>query len=56
MPKNVQTTTQLHSYQTLAKLYSKFSKPGFNMWNMNFQMFKMDLEKAEKPDKIANIR
>ena len=30
MPKNVQTTTQLHSYQTLAKLCSKFSKPGFN--------------------------
>ena len=30
MPKNVQSTTQLHSYHTLAKLCSKFSKPGFN--------------------------
>ena len=30
MPKNVQTTTQLHSFRTLAKQYSKFSKLGFN--------------------------
>ena len=30
MPKNVQTTTQLHSSLMLAKLCSKFSKPGFN--------------------------
>ena len=30
MPKNVQTTTQLHSSHMLAKQYSKFSKPGFN--------------------------
>ena len=30
---------------------SKFSKPGFNsMWTMNFQMFKLDLEKAEEPE------
>ena len=29
----------------------KFSKPGFNStWTMNFQMFKVDLEKAEKPE------
>ena len=28
-PKNVQTTTQLHSSHTLAKQCSKFSKPGF---------------------------
>ena len=27
------------------------SKPGFsNMWTMNFQMFKLDLEKAEEPE------
>ena len=33
---------------TLAKEYSKFSKLGFNsMWTVNFQMFKLDLEKAE---------
>ena len=30
MPKNAQTTAQLHSSHTLAKLCSKFSKPGFN--------------------------
>ena len=30
MPKNVQTTTQLHSSHTLAKQCSKFFKPGFN--------------------------
>ena len=49
MPKNVQTTAQLHSSHTLAKQCSKFSKPGFNsMWTMNFQIFKLDLEKAEE--------
>ena len=30
MPKNVQTTTQLHSSHMLAKECSKFSTPGFN--------------------------
>ena len=30
MPKNAQTTAQLHSSHTLAKECSKFSKPGFN--------------------------
>ena len=30
MPKNVQTTTQLHSSHTLSKKCSKFSKPGFS--------------------------
>ena len=25
------------------------------MWTMNFQMFKLVLEKAEEPDQIANI-
>ena len=50
-PKNAQTTTQLHLSQTLAKECSKFSKPGFsNTWTMNFQMFKLDLEKAEEPE------
>ena len=51
MPKNAQTTTQLHSSHTLAKKSSKFSKPGFNdMWTLIFQMFKLDLEKAEEPE------
>ena len=51
MPKNVQTTTQLHSPHILAKKCSKFFKQGFNsMWIMNFQMFKLDTEKAEEPE------
>ena len=51
MPKNTQTTTQLHSSHTLVKQCSKFSKPGFsNTWTVNFQMFKLVLEKAEEPE------
>ena len=51
MPKNAQTTAQLHSSHTLAKYCSKFSKWGFNsMWTKNFQMFKLVLEKAEEPE------
>ena len=51
MPKNVQTTAQLHSSHMLAKQCSKSSKPGFtNTCAMNFQMFKLDLEKAEEPN------
>ena len=49
MPKNAQTTTQLHSSHMLVKQCSKFSKPGFsNKWTVNFQMFKLVLEKAEE--------
>ena len=34
-----------------SKVCSKFSKPGFNStWTLNFRMFKLDLEKAEKPE------
>ena len=30
---------------------SKLFKPGFNsMWTENFQIFKLDLEKAEEPE------
>ena len=51
MPKNAQTTAQLHSSHMLVKECSKFSKPGFNStWTMKFQMFKMDVEKAEEPE------
>ena len=51
MPKNAQTIAQLHSSHTLAKECSKFSKPGFNsIWTVNFQMFKLDLGKAEEPE------
>ena len=51
MPNIVQTTTQFQSSHMLAKSCSKFSKPGFNStWTMNFQMFKLVLEKAEGPE------
>ena len=51
MPKNAQTTAQLHSSHMLAKWCSKFSKTDFNRtWTVNFQMFKLDLEKAEEPE------
>ena len=51
MPKNAQTTAQLHSSHTLEKWCSKFSKPGFNnTWTMDFQMFKLVLQKPEEPE------
>ena len=51
MPKNAQTAAQWHSSHMLVKKWSKFSKPGFNnMWTVNFQKFKLVLEKAEEPD------
>ena len=51
MPNNAQTTAQLHSFHRLANEFSKFSKPGFsNMCTDNFQIFKLDLEKAEEPE------
>ena len=34
-----------------SKVMLKFSKPGFNsLWTMKFQIFKLDLEKAEEPE------
>ena len=51
MPKNAQTTAQSHSSHMLVKWCSKFSKPDFNsMQTMNFQMFKLVLDKAEEPE------
>ena len=51
MPKSVETTAQLHSFHTLEKKCSKFSKLGFNsMLTKNFQMFKINSEKAEEPE------
>ena len=50
VPKNAQITTQLHSTHTLVKC-SEFSKPDFSStWTMNFQMFKLVLEKEEEPE------
>ena len=54
MPKNAQTTAQLRSSHILVKLCSKFSKWDFNFtWTLNFQMFKLDLKKAEEPEKLV---
>ena len=51
MPRNAQTTAQLHSAHTLAMQCSNFSKPGFNsMWAMKFQILNMELEKPEEPE------
>ena len=51
MPKNVQTTAQLHSFHTLARQCSKSFKLGFNsILTENFQVYKLDLEKAEEPE------
>ena len=48
MPKDFQTTAKLHSFYTLAKQFLKFSKLGFNRtWTNNFQIFKLDFEKAD---------
>ena len=41
-------TIALISHASKVMWCSKFSKPGLNsMWTMNFQMFKLDLEKAK---------
>ena len=51
MPKNVQTTAQLHSSHMLARSCSKFFKLGFSsISTKSFQMFRLDLEKAEEPE------
>ena len=51
MPKNVQTTAQLYSSHMLARSCSKSFKLRFSStWTENFQMFKMDLENADKPE------
>ena len=50
MPKNVQTIGQLCSFHILVRLCSKSFKLNFsNMWTEKFQIFKVDLEKAEEP-------
>ena len=50
MSKNVQTTRQLGSFHTLARLCSKSFKLGFNNRTENLQMYKLGLEKAEEPE------
>ena len=51
VPKKAQTTIQLCSFHMLGKQCSKFFKLTFNStWTKNFQMYKLDLEKAEEPE------
>ena len=51
MPKNIWTTIQLCSFHMLARKCSKSFKLGFSStWTENFQMYKLGLEKAEKPE------
>ena len=50
MPKNIQTTTQLHLFHMLACNAQKSSKLGLKtMSTKNFQLYKLNLEKAEEP-------
>ena len=50
-PANVQTTEQLCSFHTLARLCSQSFKLGFgSMWTKNSQTNKQGLEKAEEPE------
>ena len=51
MPKNVQYTAQLYSFHMLARSCSKSFKLGYkSTWTKNFQMYKLDLEKADVPE------
>ena len=49
MPKNAQTTAQLHSSHTLVK-YAQNSPSQASTIRVNFQMFNLVLEKAEEPE------
>ena len=49
MSKNVQITTQLHSSHTLAKVMLKILHARLQQY-VNYQMFKLYLEKAEEPE------
>ena len=57
VPKNVQTTAQLHSYHMLARLCSKSFKLGLSsIWTKNFQMYNLGFWKGKGTwDHIANI-
>ena len=63
MPKNAQTTTQLHSSHMLAKECSKFSKPGFRRKlqeevhvNCELPDVQAEFRKGKRTrDQIANI-
>ena len=49
--KNCSNYCKIALISHASKVSSKSSKPGFNStWTMNFQMFKLVLEKAEEPE------
>ena len=51
MPKNAQITTELHSSHTASKVMFKILQARLNnTWTVNFQMFKLVLEKAQEPE------
>ena len=51
MPKNAHFECTIALISHANKVMLKFSKPGSsNTWTMNFQIFKLVLEKAEKPE------
>ena len=58
MPKNVQTTVQLHSFHMLTRLCSKSFKLGFrSMWTKVFQMYDLGFQETEvlEINQIENI-
>ena len=57
MPKNVQTTTQLHLFHMPARKCSKSFFLGFNStWSENFQMFKQRNYKSNCQHLMAHIK
>ena len=51
MPKKCSNYRTIAFISHISKVMLEFSKPGFNsMWIVKFQMFKLDLEKAEEPE------
>jgi len=51
MPKHVQTTVNLQSFDILVRLFSKSFKLGFSsMWIKKFQMYTLGFKEAEEPE------
>ena len=56
IPKNAQTSTQLHSSHTLVKYCSKSSKPGFHStWTMNLDVQAGFSKGRRTRDQIVNL-
>ena len=57
MPKNAQTTEQLHSSHKLVKKCLKFSKPGFsNTWTVNFLNVQAGFRKGRGRNQRSNCQ